>query len=484
MFDSVQLGVMLAESGLLDEAVREVMLKPQLMMMAESSADIKSAMKGQLSKWRGQLQQQLSRVPQEQRFAKEIQQYQLAIEMDAVDFALHVDDIVEGLAEHSPFYLEAKKLTEDGRRRLSPMFQSYFCNRWFESLLLSLKEAQLHELEQSKQALLEDLYQRAETLQELAELQQQGDWRKVGRLWDMAACKLTKREHKQLLRVARFLKERKGLQEIAESIGRRASEQQPADHQQACEEQLSLQQEQSQSCNDDIVGIHESDDISKLLPSETLFLAYPELEVVFYKHLVDKRLLNYQQQGKQHSLSKVATEKVDIGPPQLPKGPFVLAIDCSGSMQGFPERCAKALAYGLMEIALAEKRDCYVMLFSSELICYELTRQDGLREALSFLSYSFHGGTDINKLLAAAIEQFQQQRYLNADLLVLSDFIAPAPPESLLGDVTQIKQSENRFHAVNLSRYGNPSLMTIFDEVWDYHNHLTKNLVKRFSSAS
>lgn len=63
-------------------------------------------------------------------------------------------------------------------------------------------------------------------------------------------------------------------------------------------------------------------------------------------------------------------------------------------MSGFPEQCAKAMAYALMQIALAEDRDCYVMLFSSEFITYELTRQDGLREASDFLSYSFHGGTD------------------------------------------------------------------------------------------
>ncbi len=42
----------------------------------------------------------------------------------------------------------------------------------------------------------------------------------------------------------------------------------------------------------DIVGIHESDDLNKMLPNETMFLAYPELEVIFYKHLADKRLLS------------------------------------------------------------------------------------------------------------------------------------------------------------------------------------------------
>lgn len=53
-------------------------------------------------------------------------------------------------------------------------------------------------------------------------------------------------------------------------------------------------------------------------------------------------------------------------------------------MSGFPEQCAKAMAYALMQIALAEQRDCYVIIFSTEHITYELTRQDGLREAADF----------------------------------------------------------------------------------------------------
>lgn len=57
-------------------------------------------------------------------------------------------------------------------------------------------------------------------------------------------------------------------------------------------------------------------------------------------------------------------------------------------MSGFPEQCAKAMAYALMQIALAEQRDCYVIIFSTEHITYELTKQDGLREAADFLTYS------------------------------------------------------------------------------------------------
>lgn len=172
------------------------------------------------------------------------------------------------------------------------------------------------------------------------------------------------------------------MQEIAEQLGRMAGQVDDPDLNRAPAEEMQMVEERSDEATDDIVGIHESDDLNKLLPNETMFLAYPELEVVFYKHLVDKRLMNYRMQGKSRTLRKVRAHRPDNKQVDIEKGPFILCIDASGSMSGFPEQCAKAMAYALMQIALAEDRDCYVMLFSSEFITYELTRQDGLREAV------------------------------------------------------------------------------------------------------
>jgi uncharacterized protein with von Willebrand factor type A (vWA) domain len=334
-------------------------------------------------------------------------------------------------------------------------------------------------MKQHKQALLADLYQRVETLQAMPEMTESGDPNKLGRLWDMAAAKLRKSEVNLLKQFAVFLKSQKGLQKIAEQLGRMADQVSDPNASNAPVEEPQLVEEQLEQVTDDIVGVHEGDDLAKLLPNETMFLAYPELEVIFYKHLVDHQLMNYQMQGKQRKLRKVKTYKKAADETMLDKGPFILAIDSSGSMQGFPEKCAKALAYGLMQIALAEKRDCYVIMFSTELITYELTKKDGLREVLNFLSYSFHGGTDMASALQQAIKQMSEDKYQNADLVVLSDFIAPAPPSELLETIKQLKAQKNRFHALNLSTYGNPELMQVFDHLWDYTRSPMQRLFKR-----
>ena len=479
MLDSLQFGVMLAESGLLDEAVREVMMRPQLMMIAESSPGIQSAMKSQVSKWKSQIRAQLGQTTIEEKFAEEIALYQGCIELDSAGFSQQLDDLMIQLSVCSSFYGKASELAAHPHHRYSPMFQSYFCKQWFESIAKELNQAQLDEMKQHKQALLADLYQRVETLQAMPEMTESGDPNKLGRLWDMAAAKLRKSEVNLLKQFALFLKSQKGLQKIAEQLGRMADQVSDPNASNAPVEEPQLVEEQLEQVTDDIVGVHEGDDLAKLLPNETMFLAYPELEVIFYKHLVDHQLMNYQMQGKQRKLRKVKTYKKAADETMLDKGPFILAIDSSGSMQGFPEKCAKALAYGLMQIALAEQRDCYVIMFSTELITYELTKKDGLREVLNFLSYSFHGGTDMAAALQQAVKQMTEDKYQNADLVVLSDFIAPAPPSDLLDTIKQLKIQKNRFHALKLSSYGNPELMQIFDHLWDYTRSPIQRLFKR-----
>ncbi|KHT64324.1 protein viaA [Photobacterium gaetbulicola] len=467
--EGLNLAMMLSESGIIDNAVQELMLHKQLIVAAESNPGIKSAMKKQIMKWRGQVQKRITNVSVEERFHQEIELYQQACNCQADKFIENVDDVVKQLEGHSAFYFKAKTLLERDHQKHNPMFQSYFCSQWHKYLTLALTEAQQIELEQHKEQLLADLYQRIETMQHMEAVTEAGDEKKAGRLWDMAKAKLTKTDVSTLKNMAQFLKKNSGLKEIAEKLGRMANEVDDPNKERVRAEDLKMVEEQSDNVTDDIVGIHESDDLSKLLPNEAMFLAYPELEVVFYKHLVDKRLLNYKMQGAQRKLRRVKAYKRQTKQVEQEKGPFIVCIDASGSMNGFPEQCAKALAYGLMQIALAEDRECYVIMFSTQQITYELTKQDGLSEVLNFLSYSFHGGTDLGPVLDQSIELMLSEKYKNADLIVLSDFIAPSQPDEIMKRIGKLKENRNRFHAVNLSKYGNPELMTIFDHCWSYH---------------
>ena len=112
----------------------------------------------------------------------------------------------------------------------------------------------------------------------------------------MAAAKLSKTDLSAMKRHTEFLKKKNT--RYRSTTGRMASEVNDPELNRAPTEDIQMVEEKSDEATDDIVGIYESDDLNKLLPNETMFLAYPELEIIFYKHLVDKRLMNYKMQGK------------------------------------------------------------------------------------------------------------------------------------------------------------------------------------------
>ncbi|WP_438468490.1 ATPase RavA stimulator ViaA [Vibrio vulnificus] len=477
--DGLNLALMIADSGIVESAVNDLMARSQLMVMAENRG-VKASVKNHLSKWRGSVKRRITKVCETERFQQELSLYQEVIHLTENEFFERIDDVVRKLEWHSAFYLQARRLLDKNKGLNNPMFPHYFCDQWYQSLFEAIKQAQVTELEVNKEKVLNDLYQRMETMKNMDKVTDSGDEGSVGRLWDMASAKLSKTDVSVMKRYAEFLKKNNGLQEIAEQLGRMANEVDDPDLQRTPAEELQMVEEKSDEATDDIVGIHESDDLNKLLPNETMFLAYPELEVVFYKHLADKRLMNYRVQGKSRTLRKVRAQKPDNQQVEIEKGPFVLCVDASGSMSGFPEQSAKAMAYALMQIALAEGRDCYVMLFSTEQITYELTKQDGLREAADFLTYTFHGGTAFEPVLMKSIDLMSGDKYRNADLVVLSDFIAPRQSEEMLAKVEVLKEQKNRFHAVSLSKYGNPALMSMFDHCWAYHPGLVGRLLKKW----
>ncbi|ELO5513488.1 ATPase RavA stimulator ViaA [Vibrio vulnificus] len=477
--DGLNLALMIADSGIVESAVNDLMARSQLMVMAENRG-VKASVKNHLSKWRGSVKRRITKVCETERFQQELSLYQEVIHLTENEFFERIDDVVRKLEWHSTFYLQARRLLDKNKGLNNPMFPHYFCDQWYQSLFEAIKQAQVTELEANKEKVLNDLYQRMETMKNMDKVTDSGDEGSVGRLWDMASAKLSKTDVSVMKRYAEFLKKNNGLQEIAEQLGRMANEVDDPDLQRTPAEELQMVEEKSDEATDDIVGIHESDDLNKLLPNETMFLAYPELEVVFYKHLADKRLMNYRVQGKSRTLRKVRAQKPDNQQVEIEKGPFVLCVDASGSMSGFPEQSAKAMAYALMQIALAEGRDCYVILFSTEQITYELTKQDGLREAADFLTYTFHGGTAFEPVLMKSIDLMSGDKYRNADLVVLSDFIAPRQSEEMLAKVEALKEQKNRFHAVSLSKYGNPALMSMFDHCWAYHPGLVGRLLKKW----
>lgn len=217
------------------------------------------------------------------------------------------------------------------------------------------------------------------------------------------------------------------------------------------------------------------------MPSELSLLGLSELELEFYRRLLEKRLMTYRLQGDAWREQQIQHRVTYRHQQQQPKGPFIVCVDTSGSMGGFHEQCAKAFCLALMRIALADNRRCYIMLFSTAIVQYELTADSGIDQAIRFLSQRFRGGTDLTRCLAQTCTLLQQPAWQQADAVVISDFIAQRLPEETQEVISQLqKQNGHCFHAVAMSPHGKPSIMKVFDYIWRFDSGIKGRLLRRW----
>lgn len=81
---------------------------------------------------------------------------------------------------------------------------------------------------------------------------------------------------------------------------------------------------------------------------------------------------------------------------------------------------------------MSDNRQCHIILFSMEVIDYDLLSNNGLEKLMQFLNQIFSGGTDLATCLNKCLEKMQQQQCKDSDMVVISDFIAQRLPDNLV----------------------------------------------------
>ena len=476
MIEELELAISAMESGIIENIANQALVSHKYLISLGENNSVNHS----LNSWKEKIKKQLKANPIAINLKEEMIYYEQVKDYCEDFFAKNIENIVNNIGVDSPFYSQAVDLIAEQKRKPNPLFHHHFCTQWQQSLADHVRKERADKIDKKK--LLKDLYQRSETISKLNEINGEVDDQKNLRLWDMATGKLSKGDISQLKKITQFLQQNNELHDMAKKLGRMANQVDTSRETDVQIEEIKKVETKSTYVAGNIVGIHNSDDLERLLATETMYLTNPELETIFYKRLADKRLSTYQLQSTEQKNEKIITFEKKSKEAILDKGPFIIAVDASGSMMGAPEKYAKAFAYGLMQIALAENRDCYVIIFSTQLITYELTKEKGLSEALSFLSYTFNGGTDLAPVLEQSIDLMSSEKYSNADLIVISDFIAPAQSETILTKIADLKKLKNRFHALNLSQYGNPELLATFDHYWQYTPSRLSRLKKLLSN--
>jgi uncharacterized protein with von Willebrand factor type A (vWA) domain len=176
-------------------------------------------------------------------------------------------------------------------------------------------------------------------------------------------------------------------------------------------------------------GIRLAGHLERMLGSEAQQIRHPVLHKLWRAKRAEARLLTYDSQAvlidwrcDPHAPPREATAP----PPPAPRarGPMLIALDTSGSMQGAPEQIAKAVVLQALRVAQRERRGCRVIAFGGpdELIERDLGfTPEGLAALFELIGQGFDGGTDLQAPIERAVAAVHDAQWASADLLVVSD---------------------------------------------------------------
>ncbi|KAA3595759.1 MAG: VWA domain-containing protein [Calditrichaeota bacterium] len=359
--------------------------------------------------------------------------------------------------------LSSQKLNEKSRKELFIHLEK-LVEEWKNSLEQKMLEQEWERLQNELKKLSQEHDSKFQRLKQIFEILSPF-FKDLGRFWDLSQGVWQGLDWDEFEKYAEILENKKELQELLDLLGKYR------EVEKEYEENVMLSSEQSfdwratSASKSEIIGVHFSDDLSNVLPSQVALLSSEETAILFAKDFVEKKLLTFKFRdeylgGAGNSSKTKMTKKTEAE-----KGPLIVCIDTSASMNGLPEKIAKTIVFGLLSKIMNEKRKCYLVSFSTQIETLELSDIDtSIPKLLQFLKMGFYGGTDAIPALLHTIRVLQEKNYEYSDVLFVSDFILPNLPKKTEEKIKEQQVKGTKFYSLAITNDGNQNFVEVFDE--------------------
>lgn len=337
-----------------------------------------------------------------------------------------------------------------------------------ESSLVQRKNAwQLGLIEEMRKKFIEEFFEKLEKFKKLENLLCK-IFDETGFLWDLSKGLFNESGFEILRQYADFLEKDESLNEFAETLGKHNRIQRI--YEKEVREKVIVKNEwkPKPAYKGQISGIRMSSDISSVLPSELALFSNPATKKLFELKFAQNQLMSFKYETfVPEEKNEIQTEEISKEKEEQ-KGPVIICVDTSGSMNGTPENIAKTITFALSKIALQEKRNCYLISFSTDIETLDLsfkdkTNNEVLSTLVEFLKKSFNGGTDASLALSHAVELLQTENWKNADVLMISDFVMGSLGEDLENKIESEKKKNTDFFSLVIGSGGNQETMNWFN---------------------
>lgn len=161
---------------------------------------------------------------------------------------------------------------------------------------------------------------------------------------------------------------------------------------------------------DEISDVVQGSDVARLLPTELSRLASPRYRLAAIRDLMEHRCLEYEMTSIE----------------ALGRGPLVLCLDKSPSMEGDKDIWASAVALALLERVHREHRTFILLCFCDE-VFYRKVVKPGRPLPEDALFVPLRGSTDIGKVLDLALNACETRTVMKrADIVLITDGVSDA----------------------------------------------------------
>ena len=280
-------------------------------------------------------------------------------------------------------------------------------------------------------------------------------WALMGTIWNVV-------EFDRIRPIVRLQEQYPVLLDVARRVGRIADDQGPERVPVGVGSAFNVEH----GAPSDIEGVTMGNDISSLLPMEMAIMSDDQLSNLFAYRFATRRLQTFRYKSNMMKQAR----RVEVRKARQ-KGPMIICLDTSGSMQGQPEKIASSLIIKLLQVALRQDRDLLLIAFSTGAKLFDV-RKNRTR-FFDFLRKECGGDTDGTQMLHAVMHTITENpAYGSADVLLISDFKFDVPGVSVMRQVQQLRDEGTRFYGLQIGIAPVDSWKKYLDNYW----HLDYNL--------
>lgn len=341
--------------------------------------------------------------------------------------------------------------------------------KWQKSLDEAYVKWELQELQKYRDEFMKKLEKWLEMLQQLDDILFSLSL-DAGMLFDLSKGNISLKDINEIKKWMEYISKNKGVKDLLDMLGRLRQAEKTSKKELV--KTISHIKEQVIDINskEEIIGITIGRDIEHALPQELALLGDEDTSLLFDLKYVEGRLMSFDMQGISESIKGTEEDKLVEVSEEEQKGPVIICVDTSSSMQGSPETITKAITLYMATKAIGEKRDCYLINFSTGIETMDLSGTMGIEKVIEFLKKSFNGGTDASPALSHAVNMMQIEQYKSADVLMISDFVMGSLDSEVMKKITLAKENKNSFYSLAIGNmFLHERLREVFDNEWVYN---------------